>query len=596
MVEAGSQPGSDDFAAAFESLFDLSLVPMVIYDGQLIVRLNPAAARLFRIESPDAAVGREILDFVHPESLPRVQGRFAETLDQGVAMPIIETFIRDDGTAFDAEATSTSVPWPGGVAVAMALQDVSEREKTRSAAKEAEHRYRTLFDLSPDPLVVHDGSKVLLANHSAKTLFGLSVEQMRGRSVLDFVHPGQRDRVVARIRTMLESGNRPPRFELTLVLSDGRSVEAETSSAPVTLDGNRVIITVFRDVSERRRADEALRASEQRFRAIVEASPLGMHLYHLDDDGVLRFTGANSAADRFLGVNNDRFIGLAIEEAFPGLSETDVPERYRRIAMEGGVWSTDQIDYEEGEIRGAFEVYAFRTEERSMVAMFSDITERLRSQSELERYKNELESAVSVQTVELERAQRDLDAVATIASRTVEQRDPYTAGHQRRVAQLAAAIARALQLDESHVERIRVAATLHDIGKISVPAEILSKPGALTAIEYEFVKTHPGAAAAILRSVDVGWPLADIVEQHHERMDGSGYPDARRGEDTLFEARILAVADVVEAMASHRPYRPSLGVVRALAEIAENRGRLYDSQVVDACLAVMSGDFEFTDE
>lgn len=593
MADSGSTSDSQELAQAFESLFDLSSLPMLICDGRLVVRANPAAAGLLGIPSAGDMVGRAILDFVHADSQTSMAERLADASGKRTRVqPQIETYVREDGVALNGETIVAPVPWRQGAAVAVTVVDIADRRNAQKATLEAEHRYRSLFDISPDPVVVHDGDSVILANHSAQEFFGLKVQDMRGRSVLGYVHPDQRDRVVARIRTMLESGSRLPRFELTLILDDGRAVEAESSSAPFMLESRRVIMTVFRDVSERKRAERALRESEQRFRAIVEAAPLGMHLYELEGD-VLRFTGANPAADRILGVDNSQFIGLPIEEAFPGLMDTEVPRRYGRIARDGGVWSTDQIDYAEGEIRGAFEVHAFRTVGTSMVAMFSDITDRLRSQAELQRLKNDLESAVSIQGVELERAQRDLDAVTTIASKTVEQRDPYTAGHQRRVGQLAVAIAVQLDKDEAYVERIRVAANLHDIGKISVPAEILSKPGALTPIEYELVKTHPESAAAILRSVDVGWPLADIVEQHHERVDGSGYPNGLLGEATLLEARILAVADVVEAMASHRPYRPSAGLDAALAEITQQRGSLYDPEVVDACLSVIAAGFEF---
>ncbi len=179
---------------------------------------------------------------------------------------------------------------------------------------------------------------------------------------------------------------------------------------------------------------------------------------------------------------------------------------------------------------------------------------------------------------------RNLEATIDAIAATVESRDPYTAGHQRRVAQLGVAIARELGLPEEQVHGIQLAATIHDLGKIQIPAEILSKPGKLSDIEFMLVQTHPKAGYNILKDVKFPWPIPDIVLQHHERQDGSGYPQGLKGDQILLESKIIAVADVVEAIASNRPYRPALGIDVALQEIERNRGEKYDAKVVDACI------------
>ena len=168
----------------------------------------------------------------------------------------------------------------------------------------------------------------------------------------------------------------------------------------------------------------------------------------------------------------------------------------------------------------------------------------------------------------------------------VEMRDPYTSGHQVRVADLAMSIARQMGLPEEQVHTIHLAGVVHDLGKIQIPAEILSKPGKITEIEFSLIKIHPQAGYDILKGIDFPWPIADMVLQHHERMDGSGYPQGLKDGDILIEARILAVADVVEAISAHRPYRPGLGMEVALAEITKNRVIFYDPQAVDACVAL----------
>ncbi|MDP1997822.1 MAG: HD-GYP domain-containing protein, partial [Gallionella sp.] len=177
------------------------------------------------------------------------------------------------------------------------------------------------------------------------------------------------------------------------------------------------------------------------------------------------------------------------------------------------------------------------------------------------------------------------DTVRAMAA-IVDMRDPYTAGHQARVADLATAIAKQIGLPEEQVHGIHLAGTVHDLGKINVPAEILSKPGKITDIEYSLIKIHSQAGYDILKGINFPWPIAQMVLQHHERMDGSGYPQGLKGEAILIEARILAVADVVEAISAHRPYRPGLGIEVALEEITKNRGAFYDPQAVDACLTL----------
>ena len=235
--------------------------------------------------------------------------------------------------------------------------------------------------------------------------------------------------------------------------------------------------------------------------------------------------------------------------------------------------------------------------------------ERKHAEEALQKAHDDLESLVKLRTAELakaneilqmdiaermkvdEKLQNTLNSLRKAVSMTiqvlvaaVDARDPYTAGHQRRAANLARAIATEMGFSPEKVEGIRMAGYIHDIGKLSIPAEILSKPTKLSEIEFALIKEHSRSGYEILKDVESPWPLAEMVYQHHERMDGSGYPRKLQGNAIIIEARILAVADVVEAMASHRPYRPSLGIDLALAEIEKNRGIIYDDDVVGACV------------
>jgi len=217
---------------------------------------------------------------------------------------------------------------------------------------------------------------------------------------------------------------------------------------------------------------------------------------------------------------------------------------------------------------------------KSNEALRAEITGRKRIEEELKRTTERLLTA-------LEGA---IQAIAMI----VEIRDPYTAGHQRRVTQLACAIARKIGFSQARINALHLAGLIHDVGKVNVPAEILANPDGLSEAEYSIIKTHPLVGYEILKAIEFPWPIAQIVHQHHERMDGSGYPLGLSGEDILLEARILAVADVVEAMSSHRPYRPAQGIDRALSEITQKKGVLYDANVVDTCLWLFAEEsFEF---
>jgi HD-GYP domain-containing protein (c-di-GMP phosphodiesterase class II) len=198
-----------------------------------------------------------------------------------------------------------------------------------------------------------------------------------------------------------------------------------------------------------------------------------------------------------------------------------------------------------------------------------DVTERKKTEARLKDAADQLRQMMD-------------GSIRAIAS-TLEMRDPYTAGHQRRVADLACAMATEMKMPEDQIEGLRIACYVHDIGKIAVPAEILAKPSKLSEHEFGIIKTHSQFGADVLKEIDFIWPVAEATLQHHERLDGSGYPNHLKAGKIIPEARILAVADVVEAMCSHRPYRPALGIPKALQEIADGRGTRYDTKAVDVC-------------
>jgi HD-GYP domain-containing protein (c-di-GMP phosphodiesterase class II) len=220
--------------------------------------------------------------------------------------------------------------------------------------------------------------------------------------------------------------------------------------------------------------------------------------------------------------------------------------------------------------------------------LLNELTEMRQRIAELEASGTQHKRVEEQLQQSFEKLRRTMKGTIYAMALIVEIRDPYMAGHQRKVTSLSCAIAKEMNLSEDKIEGIRLAGAIHDIGRTYIPVEILSKPSRLTDIEFSMVKTHPKVGYDILKMVEFPWPIAQIVLQHHERMDGSGYPQGLSGEEITLEARVLAVADVVEAMASFRPYRPSHGLDKALEEISQNRGLLYDPEAVEACLKLLT--------
>jgi PAS domain S-box-containing protein/putative nucleotidyltransferase with HDIG domain len=317
---------------------------------------------------------------------------------------------------------------------------------------------------------------------------------------------------------------------------------------------------------------EKIRSSEERFKALSENAP--DIIYTLDSQGM--FTYVNPAWERILGHTEGEVLGKSfvrfIHREDEGLF-TDNLDRIRKM-RENTINLFGRLKHKNGEERlfsmSGAPNFDINGQVLGIVGTFKDITDLKRSEAELQISFNKLKSAMN----------STIEAISLI----VESRDPYTAGHQKRVAALAVAIAETMNMSEDQVEKIHMGSLIHDIGKIHIPAEILTKPGRLSKIEYEMMKAHPEIGFKILNAVDFIPPIVQMVYQHHERMDGSGYPLGISGTEMLLESRIIAVADTVEAMASHRPYRPAIGIEKAMDEITENKGRLYDAQVVDACL------------
>jgi PAS domain S-box-containing protein/putative nucleotidyltransferase with HDIG domain len=341
----------------------------------------------------------------------------------------------------------------------------------------------------------------------------------------------------------------------------------------LAIDGKDHLLGIGIDITDRKKAEEALKNSEEKYRNIFEKAVEG--IYQTTIEG--RIITANAAIARMAGYDSPEELMESVKDIGTQLYvHPKDRKRFMEIREAKGFVDGFEVEFYKKDGSKFWVVINARTvkDEQGKIlyieGLIEDITIRKYAEEQLHQTLDSLRKSV--------------DATIQVMVAAVEMRDPYTAGHQIRTADLARAIATEMGLPKDKIDGIRMAGSIHDIGKLSIPAEILSKPTKLTDIEFSLIKEHSRSGYEMLKDVESPWSLADIVYQHHERMDGSGYPRNLKGDEILIEARIMAVADVVEAMASHRPYRPGLGIDAALAEIERNKGTHYDNTVADACL------------
>ena len=317
------------------------------------------------------------------------------------------------------------------------------------------------------------------------------------------------------------------------------------------------------------------RESEGKNRDLVDNIKLGIFRRTPGIQG--KFLEVNKAMEGITGFSREELLDMNIKDLYIDLSELDTLTNEVTI-NDWKVTRETQLKKKDGKtITIAETVVAIRYDSGKISfwdGILEDVTERIQAQKQIQE--------------SLQRLQKTIKEIIQAMAYIGEVRDPYTAGHQKRVAQLSFELGKLMGLPNDQYEGLTMAAFVHDIGKILVPADILSKPGKLSKPELDMLKDHTKIGYEILKTIEFPWPIAKIVLQHHERLDGSGYPAGLSGDQIILEAKILAVADVVEAMSSHRPYRPALGVDKALAEINQFRGVLYDSNVVDACVKLFN--------
>jgi PAS domain S-box-containing protein len=439
----------------------------------------------------------------------------------------------------------------------------------------SEEKYKTLFNETLDGICLADEETGIIidCNQALAALVCRDRAELIGQPQT-ILHPPQDNKKVFSPTFKQHLTDKQGQILKTQVVTKTGDIrEVEIKANFVVLRGRKLLQGLFCDITEHKQAEITLRQAEEKYRSIFENVIEG--IFQTTPEG--RFLTVNPVLARIYGYSSpEELIETITDIGRQVYVNPNKRNEFLRIIQEKGVITGFELQLKRkdgGTFWASINARAVY-DENGNVLYYEGTTEDITLRKEAEEKL----------TTTLESLRRAIGVTIQVVIATVEARDPYTAGHQRRVTDLARAIAAELGLSADRIEGIRMASSIHDIGKISIPAEILSKPTKLTDIEFSLMKAHAQYGYEILKDVESPWPLAEVVLQHHERINGSGYPRGLQGNEILMEAKILAVADVVESMASHRPYRPAKGIDTALEEIEKNKGILYDAEVVDVCL------------
>lgn len=554
-------------------LFDLSFFPKLNFQF-----ISPSIAELTGYTQQDF-YNNPYLAFkiINSEDIPLLD--FSKNIDLENA-PILR-LITKDGRAKYIKIKSYPVfsRFDERIAVEGSIRDITEK----MLKKEIEIFHTSILEKIPGALMVLDsGGKIRHWNKVAENLSGWKATEIIGKSIEDFLNE---DENIRQFKDYKESLQKHNSFSCKTILKrkNGKKIPIFLSAAKIKdFESNRhAFIVLGNDLSELENMQKALQKSEKKFKSIFENASIGIVLCKIDGSIV----EANDIRASFHGYTRNELIKMNIKETI----HPDELDKLEEVFEEFSGGKFDSLTCERKYINkngetlwGKTNISILRGETKNdhrLIIVTEDITEEKEAKMELKK--------------SYEKLSKNFKSLVNSMSKMVEIKDSYTASHQQGVAELACRIARELKLSRYVIEGLHVASLLHDIGKIALPSGILNKSGNLSNLEFELIKEHPKVGFDILNEIDFPWPIASIVFQHHERVDGSGYPNGLKGQEISIEARIIGVADTIEAIISHRPYRPALGKQYGLEEISNNSGTLYDPKIVKACLKVFENGFEF---
>jgi len=552
---------------------------------------SPLGVRIVSAEGETVYVNRAALDIYGYDSIEEmkripVKGRYTpqsyaeykirkKKREQGELAPSEYelSIVRKNGAVRHLLAFRKEILWNGVKKAQIIYQDITERKKIEDEFQKLVSVVRHSSELIN--LSTIDG-KMFFLNEAGCVMLGIEPDKVHEFNIQDVISEHLIQKVRTELIPLLMRGCVWEGELQYINLKTGRRTDVSAMAYTITDPVSKkplYFANVSRDITERKRAESDLLRSEEKYRSLVENSQEGIFQSTAGGNHI----AVNQAFANILGYDSQEEVMATVADINYQIyvHPDDRKKILQIIEKEGSVKGYEAEFYKKdgSRIWVSINMHAVRDEEGNLLyyqGINQDITEK--KNMETERQQN------------IERLRKSLEATINAMAVTVETKDPYTAGHQRRVADLARSIAVEMKLKREQIDSIRMASSIHDIGKISLPTEILSKPTKLTELEFSLIKTHARIGFDILKDIEFPWPVADLVLKHHERMDGSGYPQGLKGKNIPLEARILCVADVVESITSHRPYRPALGVDFALEEISGSKGILYDADVVDACL------------
>jgi len=577
----------------YQTVFDSAGDGIMVMKDYKFVECNKRATEIFGCDEKDI-IGRYPYE-VSPEFQP--DGRESKEkaiamMDEALSGKLVHFEWRHkklDGKLFDTEVSLKRFELPDGVYLLALVRDITEKKRALEQLRQSEELFRAIFESARDCIFIKNKAlKYIMVNKCTANLFGMECNEIIGKTDNDLFGPDDAQKNVSEDLRIL-NGEVIESFPEKIIR--GKRLKFHTIKVPLRNEKGEVwgLCGIARDITEYENVKQDLIKSHNRLQLI--SNNIEEVIFILDMD--LKFTFVTPSI-KILGYEIEELLENGIEKLLTAQSYVDVMkllkeeleiEKLPKTDKERSRVLTLQIRKKDRSIIWADITLKFLRDgegkPNGILGVARDVTETYEAHQQLNRSYKQLD--------------RLLEGVVTALASAVEKRDPYTAGHQRRVAELTVAITKELGVSKDMIDYLHIAALLHDVGKIYVPAEILAKPTSLTPAEFEIIKTHSQVGYEILKPVDFPWPIPEIVLQHHEKNDGSGYPRGLKGNEIMIEAKILCVADIVEAMMSHRPYREALGLEQAIGDISKGRGIKFDPDIVDICIKLFKEKgFRFT--
>jgi len=511
----------------------------------------------------DELMGRPVWDIIHDDDIASVKRQILEILSGKLEKSHMEfRKIRKDGSIIYVDEIVRLIMDEDGnpKELRISCTDNTQQVITIKALKESEEKYRKLIEESNDAIYLLYNDRFEFINKKFEQILGYSQEEVRRPdfNIMELVAPNSEMLIKERRNGLMDAQDTGDRYEFTAITKIGELIDVEVSVYHIDYNGGVATQGILRNITERKKMEKELKKSEAYFRTVFDGARDAILVESIDG----HIYDVNEAACRMLGYSRSEFSRLSVMDLLPSTMMERIPEI--KIAHKSGhnffIAEGENI-HKNGHIIPV-EVSTSTVEidnKPRIIAVVRDITDRKIAEKE-----------------KLEGIRLTVSALA----KAIELRDPYTSGHSSKVANIAETIARELKWDDDRILGIRLAAELHDIGKIAIPAEILGKPGKLTDLEYTIVQEHVQKGYEILKDIQFPFPVAEAVYQHHELLDGSGYPRKLKGNEIIEEARIIGVADILETFTSHRPYRPALGLDQAMEMLTRESNILYDGNII----------------